>query len=167
MRRPLSMQILQVTSTYYPEPQFGGPPGKIHALSKGLVARGHRVTVLTFHSQEPRNGEAKEVDGIPVQYLPWIGRGLRQWPLGRHRIGQLVKRLTWSMFTDFIIFLAHLTCQEAHRQHKPFLLEPLGMYVPRGGNRFLKSVYHRVFTHGMIRHAAMLIATSLRPKRRN
>jgi glycogen synthase len=41
------MRILNVTETYAPFLEFGGPPVKVRALSEGLARRGHTVTVLT------------------------------------------------------------------------------------------------------------------------
>ena len=41
------MRILNVTETYAPFLEFGGPPVKVRALSEGLARRGHQVTVLT------------------------------------------------------------------------------------------------------------------------
>ena len=41
------MRILNVTETYVPFLEFGGPPVKVRALSEGLTQRGHAVTVLT------------------------------------------------------------------------------------------------------------------------
>ena len=41
------MRILNVTQTYAPFLEFGGPPVKVRALSEALTRRGHEVTVLT------------------------------------------------------------------------------------------------------------------------
>jgi glycogen synthase len=41
------MRILNVTETYAPFLEFGGPPVKVRALAEGLARRGHQVTVLT------------------------------------------------------------------------------------------------------------------------
>jgi glycosyltransferase involved in cell wall biosynthesis len=41
------MRILNVTQTYAPFLEFGGPPIKVRSLSRALVKRGHHVTVLT------------------------------------------------------------------------------------------------------------------------
>src|SRR5260370_12330815 len=41
------MRILNVTETYAPFFEFGGPPVKVRALSEGLARRGHQVTVVT------------------------------------------------------------------------------------------------------------------------
>src|SRR5271165_908988 len=41
------MRILNVTQSYDPFFEFGGPPVKVRALAEGLASRGHAVTVLT------------------------------------------------------------------------------------------------------------------------
>ena len=41
------MRILEVTQTYAPFFEFGGPPTKVRALAEGLAALGNEVTVLT------------------------------------------------------------------------------------------------------------------------
>jgi len=41
------MRILNVTQTYAPFLEFGGPPVKVRALSETLARRGHQITVLT------------------------------------------------------------------------------------------------------------------------
>src|SRR5437762_3374411 len=85
------MRILQVTNLYYPELKLGGPPQKIHALSRGLTQRGHEVRVVTFHSEQPRACRSEAIDGVHVQYLPWVGRGLRQLPLKPGLLGDAVR----------------------------------------------------------------------------
>ena len=46
------MRILNVTETYAPFLEFGGPPVKVRALSQGLARRGHQVNVLTHQPPE-------------------------------------------------------------------------------------------------------------------
>ncbi len=41
------MRILNVTQSYAPFFEFGGPPVKVRALAEGFAARGHAITVLT------------------------------------------------------------------------------------------------------------------------
>ena len=71
------MRILQVTPYYFPELKFGGPPEKIHALSRGLTALGYEVEVITFPSEDRWLAARRTVEGIPIQYLRWIGSGTR------------------------------------------------------------------------------------------
>ena len=76
------MRILFATPYYYPAFKFGGPPKKIHALSCGLAARGHQIHVLTFDFEKHNSRERTNIEGVEVQYLPWVGSGLKQMPLG-------------------------------------------------------------------------------------
>jgi glycogen synthase len=41
------MRILNVTQSYAPFFEFGGPPVKVRALAEGLAQKGHSVAVLT------------------------------------------------------------------------------------------------------------------------
>lgn len=154
------MRILQVTATYYPELQFGGPPQKIHALSRGLREHGHEVHVVTLYSTHPWARHEVTLEGIQVRYLPWMGKGSWQVPLG---YGQLRQAISWADIVH-CYGLYNLLCPAAalmaRRADRPYLLEPLGMYIPRSRNTRVKSLYHRIVTGWMMRHAARLIATS-------
>ena len=64
------MRILNVTETYAPFLEFGGPPVKVRALSEGLARRGHTVGVLTADwgfERRMQNEEAK----IPAERSPF------------------------------------------------------------------------------------------------
>jgi glycosyltransferase involved in cell wall biosynthesis len=154
------MRILQVTSVYYPELQFGGPPQKIHALSRGLAERGHQVQVVTLaQSQRSANHQAT-VEGILVQYLPWVGRRAWQAPLGWR---PLVEAVRWAEVVHgygLYNLVCPLAAWQAQRHGIPFVLEPQGMAVARAGNVPLKRFYHRSLTAFMLRRAAYIIATS-------
>ena len=63
------MRILNVTETYAPFLEFGGPPVKVRALSEGLARRGHSVNVLTADwGLEKRLGSQPEA---ALQTLGW------------------------------------------------------------------------------------------------
>ena len=82
------MRILNVTETYAPFLEFGGPPVKVRALSEGLARRGHKVTVLTadwglenrLQAQEEKIaaerspfGWRRNENGVQAIYLPtWM-----------------------------------------------------------------------------------------------
>lgn len=154
------MRILQVTPVYYPELQFGGPPQKIHALSRGLAARGHQVQVVTLAHGQRSASHQTAVEGIPVQYLPWVGRRAWQAPVSWQ---PLVEAVRWAEVVHgygLYNLLCPLAAWQAQRQGKPFVLEPQGMAVARAGNLPIKRLYHRSFTAYMLRRAAAVIATS-------
>src|SRR5260370_1047858 len=82
------MRILNVTETYAPFLEFGGPAVKVRALSEGLARRGHQVTVLSadwglekrLQSQEEKItaerspfGWRRNENGVQAIYLPtWM-----------------------------------------------------------------------------------------------
>lgn len=154
------MRILQVTPVYYPELQFGGPPQKIHALSRGLAARGHHVQVVTLAHGQRSARHQTVVEGIPVQYLPWVGRKAWQAPVNWH---PLIEAVRWAEIVHgygLYNLLCPLAAWQAQRYSKPFVLEPQGMAVARAGNLPIKRLYHRSFTAYLLCCAAAVIATS-------
>src|SRR5271163_3659100 len=96
------MRILNVTQSYAPFFEFGGPPVKVRALAEGLAAKGHQVTVLTADwglkkrvaemANEPAAtpgpfGSKREVNGVAAIYLPsWFRYRALTWnpALGRY-----------------------------------------------------------------------------------
>lgn len=72
------MNIL-VQALYFP-PEVGGMESHVHQLARGLVRRGHEVTVVTGRSL-PGLPEREEVDGIQVHRLPFPGRNTASWAL--------------------------------------------------------------------------------------
>ena len=153
------MRILQVVARYYPEIQFGGPPQKIHDLSRGLAKRGHRVQVVTFRSTQ-RTAAAVEWDGIEVRYLPWLGWGERQVPLGLGSLDSVVRESDVVHCYGLYNLLCPAAALLAIRAGHPYVLEPLGMYTPRARKLWAKRVYNRLLTSWMSRRAASVVATS-------
>ena len=154
------MKILFVTPYYYPELQFGGPPKKMHALSSGLVQRGHQVRVITFHSQRRLAREVEMMDGVEVQYLPWIGQGLRQFPLDFKTVVESVSDSNLVHGYGLYDLFGPLAAFLAHHQVRPHVLEPLGMYVPRASKIAVKKLYNLLLTRRMANHAARVVVAS-------
>src|SRR5262249_35289249 len=89
------MLILNVTETYAPFYEFGGPPAKVEALSRGLASRGNEVTVLTAdwgiekriagtagekHFERSAFGWVGERHGVKATYLPtWLRYRATSW----------------------------------------------------------------------------------------
>lgn len=153
------MRVLQVTTRYYPELQFGGPPQKIHALSRGLVRRGHEVKVLSLHSSHRAGGETA-IDGVAVRYLPWLGKGTSQIPTGSGVLADMVRQANLVHCYGLYNLLCPMAAYLAVQARRPFVLEPLGMYVPRVRRLGAKRLYNGLFTGWMARMAARVIATS-------
>ncbi|MGD1085006.1 MAG: glycosyltransferase [Verrucomicrobiota bacterium] len=154
------MNVLQIISYYHPEHKFGGPPLKVHSLSKGLAGRGHSVKVLTFDSSRRQRRDAVTYEGVEVQYLPWMGWGLRQWPRERELIAGAVARSDIVHCYGLYNALCPVAGKIAGEGNRPFLIEPLGMYEPKARNRWLKSVYNHWVTRRIFRRAAGVVAAS-------
>lgn len=154
------ISILQVTPVYYPEFQFGGPPRKIHSLSRLLVEQGFAVSVATMLSTNRAESGCREMDRVQVNYLPWIGYGLRQFPTAVSRLRTLVERADIVHGYGLYNSVCPLAAWMARRAGKPFVIEPQGTYVPRGRKVWAKNAYHALFTSSMLRDAARIVATS-------
>ena len=153
------MRVLQVAARYYPELQFGGSTQAIHGLSRGLARRGHNVRVVTLHSTLRATRDVSQ-EGIAVHYLPWLGRGGRQIPLGWHTLAGAVRQSDVIHCYGLYNLLCPIAAYLARRAGRSLVLEPLGMYVPRARSLWAKRLYHRLFTSWMSGQAARVIATS-------
>ncbi len=171
------MRILNVTQSYAPFFEFGGPPVKVRALAEGLAARGHEVTVLTsdwgLHrrlAQSPDEppatqgpfGSRREQNGVTALYLPnWFHYRAVSWnpALGRYLRARL------SGFDIVHIFglydlLGMRVAAECRKLHIPYVVEPIGMFVPIVRNVPLKRLYHHLFGEKLLAGAAAIIATA-------
>jgi hypothetical protein len=176
------MRILSVTQTYAPFLEFGGPPVKVRALARGLARHGHEVTVLTADwgvrarmgtvkrsgATEAFGGEPSPfgwscVDsGVTTTYLPtWLKYHSVSW-------NPAVKSFCEARLQDFD--LAHIfglydllgpaVAAACVKRKIPYVLEPIGMFVPIVRNLRLKRIYHALFGRRLFEQASAIIATS-------
>lgn len=167
------MRILKVTETYAPFAEHGGPPVKVLALAEGLARRGHRVTVLTADW-----GIANRNDGAPVAPSPYGLRRLQNEVEAIYLPTRLRYRtVTWNpgvrrfcrerlRETDVVHIyglydlLGPSVASACRRAGVPYVVEPIGMYVPIVRNVWLKRMYHASIGRRMIRGAQAVIVTS-------
>jgi glycosyltransferase involved in cell wall biosynthesis len=154
------MRILQVTPVYYPEVKFGGPPRKIHGLSQGFQKRGHDVQVVTFHSEHPQLSEVRDVESVKVTYLPWIGKGTKQWPVKKAALVQLIKQADIVHCYGLYNFICPPASRMGAKYGKAVVLEPLGMYKPKARSLLAKRLYHALYTNKMLVEARSVICAS-------
>jgi glycosyltransferase involved in cell wall biosynthesis len=171
------MRILNVTQTYTPFLEFGGPPVKVRALSEAMARRGHQVTVLTADwglerrfpgGVEPSGtkrspfGWRRDEEGVQTIYLPtWLHYRALSW-------NPAAKRFTRARLQNFDVvhifglydFLGPAVADASRRSNIPYVIEPIGMFLPIVRSLWLKRIYHSVFGRKMIRQANLLIATS-------
>jgi glycosyltransferase involved in cell wall biosynthesis len=171
------MRILNVTQSYAPFFEFGGPPVKVRALAEGLARVGHQVTVLTsdwkldrrlseLPGEKPAEhnpfGRKREVNRVTAIYLPnWFHYRAVSWnpALGRYLRARL------SNFDVVHIFglydLLGPKVASACRDRKiPYVVEPIGMFVPIVRNLLLKRIYHTMLGREVLTGASAVIATA-------
>jgi len=171
------MRILNVTETYAPFLEFGGPPVKVRALAEGLARKGHQVTVLTADwGLDKRAADAREkntVERTPFGwrrkenkveaiYLPtWLHYRQVSW-------NPSVKRFCRRRLGDFDVahifglydFLGPAVAAGCRKLAIPYVVEPIGMFVPIVRNLRLKRIYHRLWGSAMLQGASAIVATS-------
>ena len=170
------MRILSVTETYSPFLEFGGPPVKVRALAQGLARHGHQVTVLTADwGLEGRRNAAQAVGAerspfgwtqvanrVTAIYLPtWLRYRSVTW-------NPAVKRFCRTRLQDFDVvhiyglydFLGPAVAAACVGRKIPYVLEPIGMFVPIVRNLRLKRIYHALFGRRLFEQASAIIATS-------
>ena len=171
------MRILNVTETYAPFLEFGGPPVKVRALAEGLAQRGHQATVLTADwGLEKRTGVMQQDNaaerspfgwrrresGVEAIYLPtWLNYRQVSW-------NPAVKRYcrVWLPKFDVIhIFglydlLGPAVAAACRKRAIPYVVEPIGMFVPIVRNLWLKRLYHHIWGKRLLRGASAVVATS-------
>jgi glycosyltransferase involved in cell wall biosynthesis len=170
------MRILSVTETYAPFLEFGGPPVKVRALAEGLAGHGNEVTVLTADwglearmSPEEASGAERSPfgwrrveNGFTAIYLPtWLRYRSLSW-------NPAVKRFCRARLQNFDLahiyglydFLGPAVADACVKRKIPYVLEPIGMFVPIVRNLRLKRIYHRLFGRRLFEGAAAVIATS-------
>jgi glycosyltransferase involved in cell wall biosynthesis len=171
------MRILNVTETYAPFLEFGGPPVKVRALSEGLARRGHTVGVLTadwgfekrLQSEEGKIaaerspfGWRSNENGVQAIYLPtWLRYRALSW-------NPAVKRYCRARLQNFDVahifglydLLGPAVAGACRVRNIPYVLEPIGMFVPIVRNLWLKRMYHLLWRRQLFQGAAAVIATS-------
>lgn len=170
------MRILNVTESYAPFLEFGGPPVKVKALARGLAQRGHEVTVLTADwGFERRRGEGsadgaepspfgwqQTHDGVTAIYLPTRlkYRSLTWNPAVKEFCRTSLKEFAVAHIYGLYDFLGPAVAAACAKQKIPYVLEPIGMYVPIVRSVALKRIYHALYGRRMFAKAGAVIATS-------
>ena len=175
------MRILNVTQSYAPFYEFGGPPEKVRALSEGLVELGNEVTVLTADwgverrlaklpgeppAEDSPFGKKREVRGVKAIYLPnWLHFRAASWnpALRRYLRARLANFDVVHIFGLYDLLGAR-TAAAAYERKIRYVVEPIGMFVPIVRSFFLKDFYHRLFGREMLQNASAIIATAEQEK---
>jgi glycosyltransferase involved in cell wall biosynthesis len=171
------MRILNVTQTYAPFLEFGGPPVKVRALSEALARRGHQVTVLTADwGLETRLGGAlesggtdrspfgwrREENGVQAIYLPtWLHYRAVSWNPALKRFAR-ARLQNYDVVHIFGLydFLGPAVAAACRERNLPYVVEPIGMFLPIVRSFLLKRMYHSLLGRTMLRGSRFLVATS-------
>jgi glycosyltransferase involved in cell wall biosynthesis len=171
------MRILNVTQSYEPFFEFGGPPAKVLALSEGLAKMGHEVTVLTADwslekrlknepGAEPTEdspfGRRRRKNGVTAIYLAnWLQFRALSWnpALPRYLRARLAAFDIIHIFGLYDI-LGVRVAAASRLQGIPYVVEPMGMFLPIVRNIVMKRLYHRALGRSMLAGASAVIATS-------
>jgi glycosyltransferase involved in cell wall biosynthesis len=171
------MRILNVTETYAPFLEFGGPPVKVRALSEGLARRGHQVTVVTadwglekrlqereekITAERSPFGWRQEENGVQAIYVPtWLRYRSVTWnpAVNRYCRARLQNFDVVHIFGLYDL-LGPAVAAASCKRSLPYVLEPIGMFVPIVRNLWLKRMYHAVWGRRLLEGASAVIATS-------
>lgn len=176
------MRILNVTQSYSPFFEFGGPPVKVRALAEGLARRGHQVSVLTTDwgleqrfektpkeapASEGPYGRAREIGGVAVVYLAkWLHYRAASWNPGlRKYLRAELKNFDVAHIFGLYDLLGPGTAAECRKHGIPYVVEPIGMYLPIVRNLWLKRIYHRFLGREMVEGASLVVATAEQERR--
>ena len=171
------MRILNVTQTYAPFLEFGGPPVKVRALSEALARRGHQITVLTADwGFENRLGTALECSGaerspfgwrweqerVQAIYLPtWLRYRALSWnPAANRFLRARLRNFEVAHIFGLYDFLGPAAATHCRRLGIPYVVEPIGMFLPILRSLRRKRMYHFLWGRKMLERARFLIATS-------
>ena len=171
------MRILNVTETYAPFLEFGGPPVKVRALAEGLARSGHSLTVLTadwglekraiatgvenLADRSPFGWRRRE-NGVEAIYLPtWLHYRQVSWnPAVKRYCRARLEQFDLAHIFGLYDLLGPAVAAACRKRAIPYVVEPIGMFLPIVRNFRLKRAYHRLWGTRMLEKASAVVATS-------
>jgi glycosyltransferase involved in cell wall biosynthesis len=168
------LRVLKVTQSYYPFLDQGGPAVKVRAIARGLVKRGHAVTVLTtdlglasakysgFQAVQDGSGWHSLQDSVEAIFLrPWARYRSVTWNPGvsgfcRERLDSFDVVHIYGIYD----LLGPAVARECRRTGIPYVIEPMGMYRPIIRSIPLKRAYLLWLGAPMVCGAQRFVATA-------
>ena len=168
------MRILHVTPYYEDAWAYGGIPRVASALCRGLVDRGHEVTVATTDAWEPgrrmprrvRQSVAIDRGGVRVRPFPNLNNGLAHsqqlyLPVG---LGRFLRREAGGYEVAHLHALHNLPVSMAARALRkagvPYLVAPNGTAPLIERRRAAKWLFDHTVGRGVLEGAARVLAVS-------
>ncbi|MFH1314612.1 MAG: glycosyltransferase [Candidatus Eisenbacteria bacterium] len=162
------MKILNTSRCFYPATQYGGPIWKMRAIAGGLSELGHSITVYTSNLTSPgkkmsARTTTDQVDAARVVYFNSLLS--YHWDAVTPEIMGLCHRELRTFDVIHVYgyrdFLSTVVCWYARRWDIPYVLEPMGMFIPIVRSFAKKRIYDRLLGRKLTGGAARVIATSL------
>jgi glycosyltransferase involved in cell wall biosynthesis len=168
------MRLLNVTQSYYPFLDKGGPTVKVRALARGLAGLGNSVTVLTadlgldadkkkaIHPISTHWGYKAREDDVEAIYLRTRARYRSStW---NPALGAFCREQLCEFDVTHIYGLYDLigprVASACRRMARPYVVEPMGMFLPIVRSIWMKRLYHDTLGGRLLRGASRVIATS-------
>ena len=152
------MRILQVARQFYPK--VGGIESCVLNLSRGLVARGHHVEVVTLDRdiRTRRRLEPLQIDSIRIHRIPYFGP--RRYPVAPSWL-RLIDDfdIIHIHAIDFFVDSAALT-RSLGIHRKPIVVTTHGGIFHTTAWRALKNLYWRSALKRTLRAASVVVAVS-------
>lgn len=150
---------------------------KVRALAEGLAQKGHEMTVLTADwGLEKRTAEMKEKgtaeqspfgwrrkeNNVETIYLPtWLHFRQVSWnPAAKRYCRAQLKNFDLAHIFGLYDLLGPAVAEACRKRAVPYIVEPIGMFIPIVRNLWLKRIYHRLWGTRMLQGASAIVATS-------
>ena len=164
------MKILQVVDFFKPFWSSGGITPVAYHIAKGLVEKGHEVTVYSNGdgrdtSVEVQKNRATTVDGMTVYYFGNLFPQLARRNIYSTYMVPIVSRKGLRAFDIVHIHTYRSTLAVpvwyfARKYDIPYILQPHGTVETYFEKGMLKRVFDRVWGRVMLKHAAKLVAVT-------
>ncbi len=163
------MNILLVSQYDIFNPAAGGPVYKVRAITDHLARRGHSVTIITAASTATRR------DQSPLGVIEDRVKIIHLWTLFRYRAITFNPGI-WTVarreapradvvhLFGFYDLLGPAVARAARAHGIPYVLEPIGMFVPIVRSLGKKRLYHFWQERALMKGVARVVATSPQEK---
>ncbi|HDK42348.1 MAG TPA: hypothetical protein ENG87_03140, partial [Candidatus Pacearchaeota archaeon] len=157
------MKILQIVPAYAPAWAYGGTARVMFSLAKGLVERGHKVTVYSTDAYDESSRiitDKDMIDGIKIYYFRnisnWLAFKKRFIPISfRSFLKQHIENFDIVHLSGTRNYLSIFTNLYSYKKNIPLAFSAHGS-LPRR-NEGLKTIYDFFFVKPMIKNAGLLI----------